>query len=215
MGVINNSSRYFDCDRKVVFNVQSTLLDHPNCISLIGYTRTCNFTCFGCHNMQHLKCQENLKGYSMNDLIHMLKDSFFDLFILSGGESTLNRDVYDMLDTIKQNTTIPIRIDSNGMCPNVINTLKKQKLIDGAAIDIKYPYWLGNSDELETIIGRSLNQDNIDSILSTIDIVDGMPYTLFRTVEYPILSKSHLGDIVTYMKKFKSPHYVNKFYQLQ
>ena len=42
-----------------------------------------NFKCYGCHNMKHLKHQENLNAFSLRSLISMLQDNFFDLFILS------------------------------------------------------------------------------------------------------------------------------------
>lgn len=211
---INDNHYHFDLDKKVLFNAQSTLLDHPNKVSLIAYTRTCNFKCYGCHNMKHLKHQENLNAFSLRSLINMLQDNFFDLFIMSGGECTLDVDIISMLYLIKHNTKVPVRIDSNGTKPTLISMLKDWNLIDGVALDIKYPYWKGISNVLTNVIGCNTTTEILQNISKTIDIVDGMPYTLYRTVQYPVLPESYIDDIRTYMHKFKSPHYINKYYDL-
>jgi hypothetical protein len=54
-----------------------------------------------------------------------------------------------------------------------------------------------------------------ESILRTMELADTLPYSIFRTVKYPILQDSIVDQISLYMEQnFKSPHFVNPFYNI-
>lgn len=198
----------------IFYNPQTTLLDHPNKVSLIVYTNKCNWSCFGCHNMRRLAKIDSKLAISTKEVIEKLNSNLIDLLIISGGESLLLDDILvNELKEIRKESKKPIRIDTNGSLPKMVNYLKEKKLVDGFAVDVKYPYWIGDS-KLEQIITGCNCVDN-ESILKTMSLVDGMPYTIFRTVSYPMMPKELIKGIRSYMlENFKSSHYINPYYTI-
>jgi len=201
-------------DRQILHNAQTTLLDHPDKISLIAYTRKCNWSCFGCYNMRNLLKDDFVIPYSNKDIVKMLSSPLIDLLIVSGGESLLLKDeLVTTLQYIKSNIDKPIRIDTNGTQYETAKKLVDMKLVDGLAVDVKFPYWLGATSLLYNIVG--VDVVDTESILKTMKLADTLPYSIFRTVKYPILQDSIVDQISLYMKQnFKSPHFVNPFYNI-
>lgn len=199
---------------QLFYNAQTTLLDHPDKISLIAYTRKCNWSCFGCYNMKNLLKDDFVVPYTYRDLIDMISLPLIDLFIVSGGESLLlGNELITALKYIKQETNKPIRIDTNGTQYETAKMLVDLGIVDGLAVDVKFPYWLGATSLLYNIIG--VDMIDTESILKTMELADSLPYSIYRTVHYPIMQDTLIDVIADYMKEnFKSPHYVNAFYHL-
>lgn len=198
----------------IFFNPQTSLIDHPDKISLIVYTRKCNWQCFGCYNMRYLLKDDYVEAIKKEEIISLMNSSIVDMLIISGGESMLlGQQLVDNIKFIKENTKKPIRIDTNGTQYETAKQLVDEKLVDGFAVDVKYPYWLPATSLLYSIIG--VNIIDTDSILKTMKLADTLPYSLFRTVKYPILSESIVSQICSYMKtNYKSPHMLNPFYHM-
>ncbi len=198
------------------FNLQCSLVDHPETISAVVYTKFCNWNCWGCHNMKYLLKGKDLVSYTMEDIIKAVKNPIVELLIITGGEPLAQGDDFiDALRYLRQHITKPIRIDTNGTSPSLVELIKNEKLADGFAMDIKFPYWL---DDQDNILHKITGVKDIDktNILKTMRLVDGMPFSLFRTVRYPILSNDLLDNIVDYIKNnFKSPHFVNNYYNIK
>ncbi len=197
---------------QLLYNAQTTLLDHPDKISLIVYTRKCNWSCFGCYNMRDLLREDYVIPYTNKEIVQMLSSPLIDMLIVSGGESLLLKDdLIPTLQYIKTNVNKPIRIDTNGTQYETAKKLVDMKLIDGLAVDVKFPYWLGATSLLYNIVGVDIV--DTEDILKTMQLADTLPYSIFRTVKYPILQDSIVNLISSYMKEnFKTPHFVNPFY---
>lgn len=195
------------------FNPVTSFTDHPNKISLIVYTKKCNFSCFGCYNMRSLLSSTNV--ITTEQIINKLQrnKNMVDLLIICGGEPLLlGEALVQELRKIKETVPTPIRIDTNGTNPDTIEKLKAEHLVDGFAMDIKFPYWMGKLPLLKNITG--VENVPLQKMLQSMTLIDGMPYSLFRTVKYPILPNELIENIVEYMKRFTSPHYVNPYYHL-
>lgn len=201
-------------NKQIFYNAQTTLLDHPDTISLITYTRKCNWSCFGCYNMKNLLKDDFVIPYTYKEIIEMVSSPLIDLLIISGGESLLlGNDLIQALKYIKQETNKPIRIDTNGTQYETAELLVELGIIDGLAVDVKFPYWLGVSTLLYNIIG--VDVIDTEAILKTMKLADSLPYSVYRTVRYPMMQDTMVDLIVAYMKEnFKSPHYVNAFHYL-
>ncbi len=200
--------------KPIFHNAQTTLLDHPNKISLITYTRKCNWHCFGCYNMRELLKDDFVTPFSNDEIIELISSPLIDMLIISGGESLLlKQDLIDALQYIRARTDKLIRIDTNGTQYETAKQLVDLKVIDGLAVDVKYPYWLGATTALYNLTG--VNIIDTESILKTMSLADTLPHSIFRTVKYPIIQDTLITEIVTYMKQhYKSPHFVNPFYHM-
>lgn len=196
------------------YNLQTSLLDHPDMISVVVYTRYCNWSCWGCHNMKALLKNKNVVNYTTDDIIEVMKNPITDLLVISGGESLSQGDEFiNVLRYLREKIDKPIRLDTNGSFPELVRKIKDENLVDGFAVDVKFPYWIGDHPLLHKITG--MKELNTDDLLETMRLADGMPYTIFRTVEYPILPKDLLNEIKEHMKEnYVSPHTVNPYYTL-
>jgi pyruvate formate lyase activating enzyme len=164
--------------------------------------------------MKSLLKDKNVDNISIDDIIEMTKNPLVDMLVISGGESLSQGEKFlEVLRYMRKNINKPIRIDTNGSFPELVKQIKDENLADGFAVDIKYPYWLGDSKLLHKITG--VEYINREDLMETMSLADEMPYSLFRTVKYPILPKDLLDNISEYIRNnFKSPHYINPYYTL-
>ncbi len=203
-----------------------TLKDHPNKYALEIFTTGCNFKCFHCHNYEEVNTP-NAPKYDFNELLDKLKElveiGIYDLLIICGGEPTIHREkLIKAMKIFKKELQIPIRLDTNGSNPEIIKELINKKLIDGIAMDIKFPYWKffevnkEKQKKYEQIIGIPFTKTLQQKLLKSIDLIIknlNNEYSLFRTVKYPLLDEEDLIEIKKYIieKGWKSYYQTNEF----
>ncbi|MBP8017018.1 anaerobic ribonucleoside-triphosphate reductase activating protein, partial [Candidatus Gracilibacteria bacterium] len=123
---------------------KTSLLDYPGKIATIIFTLGCNFRCHYCHN----------PDFVLPEKIKLIKDDlitekaffnflekrvgFIDGVVITGGEPTLQKDLYEFIKKIKKMGFL-IKLDSNGRDPKILKRLIKNKLVDYIAMDIKNP----------------------------------------------------------------------------
>lgn len=114
-----------------------TLLDYPGKMACTVFTYGCNFRCGFCHNAL-LVTEENSDSISEDEFFSFLKkrQSILDGVCISGGEPTLQKDLYDFIKKVKA-LGYSVKLDTNGTNPNLLKTLLKENLLDYVAMDIK------------------------------------------------------------------------------
>ena len=115
-----------------------TLLDYPGHIACTIFLGHCNLRCPFCHNMELVTNPEHFPEISVNQIIDFLKERKGKLngVAITGGEPLLNNDIGDLLIQIKE-LGYPIKLDTNGFFPDMIEKLIDEKLVDRFAMDIK------------------------------------------------------------------------------
>lgn len=118
---------------------KSSLIDFPEKISAIIFTKGCNFRCPYCHN------PELFEGTSegvipTSDVLSFLKRrrGKLDGVVITGGEPTLQKDLCGFIKELKS-LSFEIKLDTNGTNSKVLNKLVTEKLVDYVAMDIKAP----------------------------------------------------------------------------
>ena len=115
---------------------KSSFIDYPNKISTVYFTGGCNFKCPYCHN----KDLVNSIGtkFSEDEIFSFLlkRKKFIDAVCISGGEPTLQKDLYKFISKLKSEGFF-VKLDTNGYRPDVLEPLIKDKMIDYIAMDIK------------------------------------------------------------------------------
>ena len=116
-----------------------TLLDFPDKMACTLFTYGCNFRCPFCQNGSLV-----LPERRTDDLI--AEDEFFAFLekrrgllegvCISGGEPTLMPDLPHFIEKIKS-MGYPVKLDTNGYRPDVLEELIKGGLLDYVAMDIK------------------------------------------------------------------------------
>lgn len=115
-----------------------TLLDYPGHIACTIFFGNCNLRCPFCHNMELVLHPEHFPTFSVDQILDFLKERKGKLngVAITGGEPLLNKDIEDLLIPIKE-LGYPIKLDTNGFFPEMIEKLIDNKLVDKFAMDIK------------------------------------------------------------------------------
>src|SRR5574344_571540 len=185
-----------------------SLLDFPDKISAIVFTKGCNFHCGYCHNPElfELNSPEN---WNTNSIIEFLKTRVgkLDGVVVTGGEPTIYNDLVQFIKEIK-NLNLLVKLDTNGTNPNMLDKLIKNNLIDYIAMDIKAPL-----DKYSFITNSKIDTQLIQS---SIDILkkSSVPFEFRTTVVKSQLSYDDfekIGKLIQTNNKYFNGYYLQKF----
>lgn len=115
-----------------------SLLDYPGVIASIVFTQGCAFRCAYCHNPELIPLRATTPMIPEQEVLDALKDNrkIVEGVVITGGEPTLQPDLGDFIRRVKQ-LGLLVKLDSNGMHPEVVRQLIDDKLIDYIAMDLK------------------------------------------------------------------------------
>jgi len=121
---------------------KTTLVDYPGKVAATVFTIGCNFRCPYCHNPELVLPELSKKQPKITEkeVLNFLKErrKLLEGLCITGGEPTIQSDLIDFIKKVKDLGFL-IKLDTNGSCPDVLNSLIEQKLIDYVAMDIKVP----------------------------------------------------------------------------
>ena len=115
----------------------TTLLDYPGKVACTIFTAACNMRCPFCQNGDLITgSYEN--RYSEEEVLSYLskRKDLLDGVCITGGEPTLQKDLAEFICKIKD-LGLLVKLDSNGLNPDIIKMLYSGNLIDMVAMDIK------------------------------------------------------------------------------
>lgn len=116
----------------------TSLLDFPQRIAALVFWGGCNLTCPFCHNPALVLGPTSLPDLPEDIILDKLSQrrSFIDGVVITGGEPTLDENLPGFLEEVKA-LGLPVKLDTNGLLPKVIQNLVNQSLVDYLAIDLK------------------------------------------------------------------------------
>ena len=118
---------------------KTSLIDYPEKVSCVLFLSGCNFDCPYCHNPQLVKgCLKAFPFMNGEGIYSFLerRRAFLDGVVISGGEPTLDKDLVNLCQKIKE-MGYPIKLDTNGSRPDIIEKLMNENLVDYIAMDVK------------------------------------------------------------------------------
>lgn len=185
-----------------------TLLDYPGHVASIIFTNGCNMRCPFCHNYELVENQTQLDDLiSIEEVMDYLikRGKVLDGVIITGGEPTIQKGLREFILEIKKNTNLSIKLDTNGLNPDVLEKLLDDKLIDYVAMDVKANY------DLYPEITRIKNI-NIEKIKKSIQIIKTKApnYEFRTTVIKGFHNLDNLKDIINIIGS-DSNYYLQKF----
>ncbi|BBO75033.1 anaerobic ribonucleoside-triphosphate reductase activating protein [Desulfosarcina widdelii] len=118
---------------------KNSFIDYPGKISCVLFTTGCNFVCPYCHNAD-LARGEYPQRLGLDEITAFLRSrrGMLEGVVITGGEPTLHDWVVDLCKAIKS-LNYPVKLDTNGSRPDVLDRLFQKELIDFVAMDIKAP----------------------------------------------------------------------------
>jgi pyruvate formate lyase activating enzyme len=114
-----------------------TMLDFPDRTACIIWFSGCNMRCSYCHNPQIVK-GKGKRG--MDDVLDFLKSrqGLLDGVVLSGGEASVYKQLPSFARIIKS-MGFAVKLDTNGIRPDIVQNLLEEDLLDYVALDYKAP----------------------------------------------------------------------------
>ena len=163
---------------------KSSLVDYPGKLSSVIFFSGCNFDCPYCHNPELARgcttCPADLTTANICDFLEQ-RQGFLDGVVVSGGEPTLQNDLADLCRKIK-GFGYPLKLDTNGSRPKVLEHLIDEKLVDYIAMDLK----------TDPVLYKSYIKPDCspDPILASIRILmqSGVDYEFRTTCVKPIVT---------------------------
>ena len=162
---------------------KNSFIDYPGKISCVIFLRGCNFHCPYCHNPD-LVTGASSESYFLaeNEVFEYLKGrkGLLEGVVISGGEPTLSNDLISICEKIRS-LGFPIKLDTNGSRPEVIEQLIRLEAINYLAMDIKtYP------TNYVPLIKRHFDPDLIFESIQVI-MSSGLPYEFRTTCVRPFI----------------------------
>jgi pyruvate formate lyase activating enzyme len=171
--------------------LKNSMIDYPGKLSCGIFLSGCNFDCPYCHNPDLARgCLLPSAESDPQNVYRFIetRKGFLDGVVISGGEPTLQKDLFDLCANIKQ-MGYPVKLDTNGSRPEVIKRLIAEGLVDYIAMDLK-------TDPLKYATYIQPNC-NVSAILSSIEIIMGSAteYEFRTTCVKPIVTAGVVENI--------------------
>ena len=117
-----------------------SLIDYPGRISAVVFTQGCNFRCPYCHNPGLVPFDPPGILLPEEDVFSFLEKrrGRLDGVTISGGEPTIQTDLGSFLKKVKF-LGYPVKLDTNGSAPGILEDLLAGGLLDYVAMDVKAP----------------------------------------------------------------------------
>ncbi|MCX7984394.1 MAG: anaerobic ribonucleoside-triphosphate reductase activating protein [Bacteroidetes bacterium] len=158
--------------------IKTSLIDYPGKVAAVVFTQGCNFRCPYCHN--RLLWHRTQNTFIEQYIVEYLEQHrhFLDGVVVTGGEPTLQPDLLQFLETIK-NLGYLVKLDTNGSYPSVVRRGVDEKLIDYIAMDVKSALVKKYYSEVSGVI---MNDTHLTSLQLSIEFIvtSGVEYE-FRT----------------------------------
>jgi len=199
---------------KIIKFLKESYIDYPGKISTVVFNGSCNYECSACHAKDLFEDNERVDEKEFFNYLDSTKD-WIEAVVLCGGEPTLELGLVNFARKLKKRN-LAVKLDTNGSNYEKLLELKKEKLIDYVAMDIKGPKNLYNN-----LVGEKVNLENIEKSMK---ITQNFPNYEFRTTVVPIIRDHGLTCfmntdeaeemakwIVDVTGKNKHKHYLQKF----
>ena len=164
---------------KIAGFVKTTLSDWEGKASCMILLEGCNFRCPYCNRPEMISGTE--ESIELSSIVSYIKENkeFLEAVVISGGEPTINKDLYSILKEIKK-LKMKIKLDTNGYEPDVLDDVIGAKLVDKICINIMAPL---NNEAYSKAAGVDVDIDRIKRSLKILED-SGISYEI-RTVIVP------------------------------
>ena len=115
---------------------KTSFLDYPGQPCAVVFTPYCNMNCTYCHNEEILRGGVPLVPEAeVMDYLEKRAGTLTAVTV-AGGEPTLQQDLIPFIERVRA-LGYRVKLDTNGMKPNVLQQLLLRELVDYVAMDIK------------------------------------------------------------------------------
>ena len=175
---------------------KTSLLDYPDTISAIIWAIGCNFRCPFCYNKDLVFGK--VATISEEEVLSFLekRKGMLEGLVISGGEPLMQDDILSFTEKVKKMGYL-LKIDTNGMYPEMLKKLIDRKLVDYIAMDVKAP-----KNKYESLSGV---KTDIKKIEKSIEIIrnSSVNYEFKTTFAPDLLTREDIVEIAKWLKGSK------------
>lgn len=192
--------------------IKTSLIDYPEKLASVAFLGGCNYKCGFCHNGDIVE-KVSLETISKDTVIEHLdrRKGIIDGLVISGGEPTIHPELIDVLHELKE-LHIPVKLDTNGSKPDVLQRIISEELVDYVAMDIK-----ADEEHYEAVTGVTIDFKTIEQ---SIDLIknSGINYEFRTTILKELHSKTIMKNILSLIdgaEKYVMQQYIENESQIK
>ena len=168
-----------------------SLVDWDGKVTCVIFTPGCNFRCPWCYNRDLVLRPDSLPDVPLEHVLSYIENDGWGLdgVVITGGEPTIWPDLPELCEALKA-TGLPVKLDTNGTNPRLLERLIASGLVDYVAMDVKAPLELARYSRVVGVDAGPLLprvRESIEIIISS-----GVQHE-FRTTLVPTLHEP--GDV--------------------
>lgn len=112
------------------------MLDWPGRVAATVFLGGCNLRCPFCHNPELIGSPR--RPQSADALFELVRErrAWLDGVVVTGGEASIHPELPSLLRALKREG-MPVKLDTNGTRPDVLESLFDEGLVDFVALDVK------------------------------------------------------------------------------
>ncbi len=164
--------------------------------------------CSYCYNANIVRGEGILNNQKVFDFLKS-RVGKLDAVVLSGGECTLNPDILEICEEIKE-LGFKIKIDTNGLNPDILRDLVDFSLVDFIALDYKAP-----AKKFKNIT----KNDSIEKFYKTLDMLidKKFPFEVRTTVHSTLLDEDDINLIILDLnqRKYEGTYYLQNYLHVE
>lgn len=165
-----------------------TMLDFPDRTACIVWFSGCNMRCGYCHNPQIVKGKGRGTVEDVMAFLHK-RQALLDGVVLSGGEASAYPGLPAFIRQVKK-LGYAVKLDTNGLRPDIIEDFLKKGFLDYIALDYKAP-----PEKFKKVTGV----DKWGFFNQTLDLLchqNKMPFEVRTTVHTGLMDETDVSQII-------------------
>lgn len=166
--------------------------DWPGHNSMVLFCGGCNLRCPTCHNADLAWHHEQMPALSRARVLAMLAERkrWLDGLVLTGGEPSCVPGVEHLLQDLAR-IGLPIKMDSNGQKPEVLESLLDAGLVEQFFVDVKGPWRL-----YPELTGKCVSEERAQANMQRVfNLAAKRPEAfVFRLTRVPLLSDADVHE---------------------
>ena len=117
---------------------KTSMIDYPGKMCSIIFTANCNMRCPFCQNPDLILKKDSMPDLDEDKIIEFMnsRKEWLDGVCITGGEPLIYDDLHVLMKKFKDNKFL-VKLDTNGLNPELLKKIIEAKLVDYIAMDIK------------------------------------------------------------------------------
>lgn len=174
-----------------------SLCDWPEHVCSVLFFGGCNLRCPTCHNGAIAWRPWTLPALSREDILNDLskRRTWLDGIVVTGGEASIVPGIETVFVELGK-IGLPIKLDTNGMRPDLVRRFLESDLVECFAVDVKGPW-----EMYPTLTGNRVEPEEAREDLATIfAMAEEYPDRFyFRCTRVPCLSEEAIETTRSYL----------------